>query len=110
MQKTYKAVDDLIQQIQAMDYPQQLDPDYDGSCPCFAVNLEVVGHIVVIEGSCWRVSMSCDKQDLRLNSSLPRDELLRVGAALKQKLDAQEWYSPYRIILPGCAEYAQSTP
>jgi hypothetical protein len=94
-------VDELIAKIEDMDFPQHLDPDYIGSCPCFNVKLFVEGSPINIEGNCWRVSSGPQgQQDLHIWGPEHRvHDLARISALLKHKLDAQDWYGPYTIIL-----------
>ena len=95
----FEAIDGLLEAIAPLDYPQTLDADYFGSCPCFDVRYVIDGQLLSIWGRCWRVSEDDEEQDLYVWGDFPTVDLGRVAEALKAKLDAQEWYSPYRIIL-----------
>jgi hypothetical protein len=88
---------DLLAQIAEMDSPQHLDESYVGSCPCFLADLDIDGQRLHIDGRCWRVSEH--EQDLYVWGELPAEDLERVGAAVKAKLDAQHWYNPYTVTL-----------
>lgn len=94
----YETVDDLVSQIKSMPYPQRLDPDYDGSCPCFGVNLTIGCAELFIHGKCWRVSATHGLQDLHIVGDLDSHELEVIGEALKKQLDGQNWYNSYRVV------------
>ena len=87
----------FIYKIKQMDYPQSLDKDYDGACPCFSVTKTIEGKRVHILGRCWRVSENM--QDLYVWGNLPERDLRRVGRELKKQLDKQEWYNKYTVML-----------
>lgn len=99
--KTWPNIDALLSDVQNMSFPQHLDLDYDGSCPCFALIAGIGEDMLVVEGSCWRVGDSSEYQDLRVGGTLSREELLRVAEVFKSVLDKQAWYNPYRILLEG---------
>jgi hypothetical protein len=91
-------VDEMLRLINDTYAPQQLDPEYDGSCPCFSVQRTINGKALNIVGRCWRVSETYGMQDLYVWGELDQEDLERIALALKEKLDEQEWYQPYRII------------
>ena len=94
-------VDDLIARIEGGHYPQVLDEDYSGSCPCFSVNLILEEGDIFLVGRCWRISTGPQgQQDLHVwGDDLSQAALTTIAVALKRKLDAQEWYGPYTISL-----------
>jgi hypothetical protein len=93
-------IDGLIDAIAPLDRPQELDPDYFGHCPCFEAQYVINGKLLTINGRCWRVSSGPQgQQDLHVWGDFPTADLERLGLALKAKLDAQEWYGPYTVIL-----------
>ncbi len=86
----------FIKKIESMDYPQKLDKQYEGSCPCFWYDGKIDGKKISIHGRCWRVSENA--QDLHISGELPKKDLKEIAEIIKSKLDAQEWYNPYTII------------
>lgn len=80
-------------------YPQSLDPEYSGSCPCFHAELVLDGHPVSVHGRCWRVSELSEVQDLYVWGDLPLIDLHVIGEAIRPRLDEQQWYCPYRVLL-----------
>ena len=93
----FATADEFIQKIDTMQYPQELDRDWDGSCPCFVAFVYIGNEALCIEGRCWRVSSSV-QQEMHLDAYLPQNELSKIGVALKKKLDAQQWYNTYRVV------------
>lgn len=73
------------------------DLDDDGSCPCFEADIKIDGEKVKIWGRCWRVSKNA--QDLIITTTLPTEKAQLIGEAIKKKLDKQEWYNPYTVII-----------
>lgn len=94
-------VDELLDKIEHLDQPQELDDTYDGGCPCFNVTVNIEGKLLRVMGRCWRVSGGPQgQQDLHIwGPDLPVHDVGRVAGLLKLKLDQQEWYGPYTIIL-----------
>jgi hypothetical protein len=94
----------LIDKIENMDYPQKLEKDWSGSCPCFWYSPMIEGVRVSIHGHCWRTTdnsliggCKCAYNGFHIKGKLPRKDLLRLAKALKKQLDAQEWYSPWEF-------------
>lgn len=78
-------------------YPQSLNHDYDGSCPCCVWEGKIDGKTFGFSSSCWRVSLDeSDTQELRVWGDVENIEELAI--ALKKSLDNQNWYNPYRIV------------
>lgn len=98
-------LEEIIAQIQPLDYPQTLDPDWDGACPCFQLRFTTSQGTLNLEGSCWRVSKGHQHQDLHVSGDVPISWQNRVGHLVHRKLNKQEWYQPYRLII-GRARYA----
>ena len=96
--------DGLLKQLREKRPQAVFDPDYDGACPCFDGWLYVDDVIVHAAGHCWRVSESIEDgyQDCELNSYLPREQTMELARVLKEELDSQEWYNPYRIKVRYC--------
>lgn len=87
----------FLNKIKGMSHPQELDKEWGGSCPCFYYEGKLMGKNLIIQGRCWRVSQY-GQQDLHIDGDLSRRELRLIGNAIKEKLDAQEWYGSYVII------------
>lgn len=94
-------IEQVIAAIRAEYYPQCLwGEDWDSGCPCFDAEIEVDGHTVTVWGRCWRVSEHYGEQDLYVDSeSMDEGALRRIGEAYREQLDAQAWYSPYRLLI-----------
>jgi hypothetical protein len=75
-------------------YPQSLDNEYDGGCPCSKWKGIIDGKEFGFKTRCWRVSDNL--QDLYIWGDHP--EIQELAKALKKQLDNQEWYNPYTII------------
>lgn len=88
----------LVWHISEMYYPQGLDEDYDGSCPCFRAHFTIGGQEIHVAGYCWRVSRDPERQDLYVWGDAPMGVKRVIARALKKQLDAQEWYAPYVTI------------
>lgn len=88
----------LINRTQPDDIQSLFEKSWEGTCPCFWGSRLVSGHRLYIHGRCWRVSV-VGNQDLHVWGIFAKNDLRRVGEALKRKLDAQKWYNPYTIIL-----------
>lgn len=87
-------------------FPQALSPVYDNCCPCSDVTAFINGAKFNFNTRCWRVSGEDDYQDLIIRSELSKEDTVKVAEALKEKLDEQEWYNPYKITY--CTEMAES--
>lgn len=97
-------IDDLLEKITGMARAQEIDLDFDGSCPCFNAYFDTDRGTVSIEGRCWRISKDGpDPQDLYVWGTAAPTDLERIGIALKASLDEQQWYNPYvlRLEAPG---------
>jgi len=92
-------IKELIDKVEAMDYPQKLDKSYDGSCPCFCYSPIIKGKRVKIEGHCWRACTKCNYNGLHIKGNLPEKDLMRIAKAFKKQLDKQKWYSDYEIVI-----------
>lgn len=101
----WQSVDELVAEIKELE-PYQIqaffDWEYDGGCPCFLGRKYVADGWVEVYGKCWRVSDNA--QDLIVSGSLSESDLVPLGNAIKEKLDAQEWYSEYTIECRGGEE------
>lgn len=95
------SMDDLCRIVEQMTYPQKLDPEWDGSCPCFAVDIQIGDKSVAVHGRCWRSSRCSDWQDLYLGGDLPDRSIRQVGKSFKRALGAQRWYNPYHVHIGG---------
>jgi hypothetical protein len=88
---------EFLDLIESVYYPQQLDPEWDGCCPCFNIEKVINGKSLHIQGKCWRVSMNFGEQDLYVWGNLPQRELECIAEAFKKRLDEQQWYNEYII-------------
>lgn len=95
---------DLIKKIRTMDYPQELQKGWSGSCPCFNYSPLVGGNRLTIHGHCWRTTdngfvggCTCAFNGLHIRGKLPQKDLLDIAMAFKGQLDKQEWYSKWEI-------------
>jgi hypothetical protein len=75
-------------------YPQSINPDYDGCCPCSSWEEIIDGKVFGFATRCWRVSEY--DQDLYVWGDVENIEQLAI--ILKRKMDEQEWYNEYTII------------
>lgn len=89
----------LINKVSKMDYPQKLSKEYDGGCPCFYYYPIVDGVKIEIHGHCWRTCQECAYNGLHITGKLPRKDLMKIAKVFKKQLDAQEWYSPYELVV-----------
>lgn len=93
-------IEDLIALINRTepDHIQGLfDRKFDGSCPCFWGSKLIDGHRLYVHGTCWRVA-KVGNQDLYVWGNFVKNDIRRVGEAIKRKLDRQEWYHEYTLI------------
>jgi hypothetical protein len=72
--------------------------NWDCSCPCFFGRKNIGKEHINVVGLCWRVSESTDAQDLYIWGTVSQNILEIVGNEVKRALDAQKWYSPYKLI------------
>lgn len=81
------------------DYGVQalIDSDFMGSCPCFSGTVKVDTFTLAVWGRCWRVSEH--GQDLYVGSDLPKKELREIAKMIKVRLDRQEWYGKYKLMI-----------
>jgi hypothetical protein len=98
----------LLKRIMKLDYPQELDKSYDGSCPCFWYEVRINDKYLKIHGHCWRTCENmhkkkdyCAYNGLHVESNLDKKELDSIIQTLKKKLDKEEWYSDYEVWLNG---------
>jgi hypothetical protein len=98
--------EELIKKVKDLDYPQQLDKGYEGSCPCFWYHPTIDGKRVSIHGHCWRTtgdnmvgSCKCAYNGLHITGKLPEKDLLEIAKAFKRQLDKQKWYSEWDIVI-----------
>lgn len=80
------------------DILSSLDRKYDGSCPCFWHRKKVEGKYIQVHGHCWRTTVNsrkggctCPFSGVHLRGSFTRAQLMRVGRAIKKRLDELEW-------------------
>ncbi|GEM_PF-3282544 len=102
-------INDLIKEVESLDewdVQKHFDKDYDGGCPCFWSRRKVDGRMIEIHGHCWRTtgdgirgSCNCAYNGLHVTGKLPRKDLMKIARAFKKKLDKQEWYSPYDLVV-----------
>ena len=89
-------INTFIKKIENEYYPQKLDKDYDGNCPCSHFEGKIEGKKFGFHTRCWRVSNNA--QDLYIWGELGKKDLYKIGKALKRQLDKQKWYNSYTII------------
>ena len=80
-------------------YPQRLDKNWDGSCPCCIFIGDIDGKEIGFSTDCWRASNTNDYQDLYVWGDLEIDELKEIANILKESLDNQKWYMKYKVYL-----------
>lgn len=101
---------ELIELVEKMDYPQQLDTDYEGSCPCFWYTPIVDGHKLQIHGHCWRTCNECLYNGIHVSGCLTEKDLRKIAKAFKKQLDKQEWYSKYEIVINSTKKCNANSP
>lgn len=65
-----------------------LDPQQDGSCPCFSTTINGTK----IEGHCWRVCSRCEYVGLHYEGDI------EIAKAIKPLLDKMNWYGEWPIV------------
>lgn len=80
--------------------PEGCEYGWEGGCPCSDFIFYLESDLVYVTTRCWRVSKHKEKQDLYVWSPTMDPALLnKVAEEIRWNLDAQEWYSPYRILI-----------
>ena len=92
-------IQELIDKVKTMDYPQQLDKGYGGECPCFWYYPIINGKRIEIHGHCWRTCKKCAYNGLHISGKLPLTALTRIAKAFKVKLDRQKWHGDYDLVI-----------
>jgi len=94
--------EELINKVKKMDYPQELDKSYEGSCPCFWYKPIIDGRKIEIHGHCWRTNIdgcNCSFNGLHITGSLSVAKLTKIAKTFKKQLDKQNWYSSYQLVI-----------
>ena len=101
-------IQSLIKKIMKLDYPQQLDKHYGGSCPCFWYEVRINDKYLKIHGHCWRTCEDtikgknyCPGNGLHVRSNLDLKNTKSIIKVLRKKLDKQKWYGKYDVWLNG---------
>ena len=99
-------IEELINKVSEMDYPQSLEKGWESSCPCFYYRPTIDGKRLTIHGHCWRTTgngrldgCKCAYNGLHIKGNLPDKDLMRIAKAFKKQLDKQKWYSEWDIVI-----------